>query len=412
MALASGTTAPPLLGRLPGTARPHLAVSPSPSAPVSSVRFAARAGGSRAVSLRASAPPAAATATPGSIAPAISLTEKALKHLNRMRSEKNEDLCLRIGVKQGGCSGMSYTMEFESRGSANPDDSVIEYEGFTIVCDPKSLLFMFGMELDYSDALIGGGFNFQNPNATKTCGCGGAGGGNDMAGCVIVGKGDSRNESEMGMPLLIMESLAKPRRRLSGVGTREVVMEGVGVTSTGTVEVGGASLLPRDRQDPRRRSLLRSAAAARPPRACPSKAKFGKFDAADAPTEAAPAAPATSEADGAAEQAVLEDDSCLPPDLEGAIWQSGKASADFVNSGGMRGIAELLIPQLEFLNQEGAQAEVWALSRILLDTLAEETGQVVKAVFPDAGVAALLKHQWKDAKFKCARLGFQKPTGF
>lgn len=75
---------------------------------------------------------AAATAMSGSIAPAISLTEKALKHLNRMRAEKNEDLCLRIGVKQGGCSGMSYTMEFESRGSANPDDSVIEYEGFTI----------------------------------------------------------------------------------------------------------------------------------------------------------------------------------------------------------------------------------------------------------------------------------------
>jgi Fe-S cluster assembly iron-binding protein IscA len=49
-----------------------------------------------------------------------------------MREEKNEDLCLRIGVKQGGCSGMSYTMEFENRGSANPDDSVIEYNGFTI----------------------------------------------------------------------------------------------------------------------------------------------------------------------------------------------------------------------------------------------------------------------------------------
>uniref|UniRef100_A0A453QNM9 DUF1995 domain-containing protein n=2 Tax=Aegilops tauschii subsp. strangulata TaxID=200361 RepID=A0A453QNM9_AEGTS len=72
--------------------------------------------------------------------------------------------------------------------------------------------------------------------------------------------------------------------------------------------------------------------------------------------------------------------------------------------------AELLIPQLEFLNQEGAQAEVWALSRILLDTLAEETGQVVKAVFPDAGVAALLKHQWKDAKFKCASLSDRKPV--
>ncbi|KAM0931851.1 hypothetical protein ACQ4PT_000117 [Festuca glaucescens] len=176
MALASGTSRP-LLGRLPGTVRLHLAVSSS-SAPASSIRFAARSGGSRAVSLRApplqvrAAAAAAAAATSGSVAPAISLTEKALKHLNRMREEKNEDLCLRIGVKQGGCSGMSYTMEFENRGSANPDDSVIEYNGFTIVCDPKSLLFMFGMELDYSDALIGGGFNFQNPNATKTCGCG------------------------------------------------------------------------------------------------------------------------------------------------------------------------------------------------------------------------------------------------
>ncbi|XP_021304818.1 iron-sulfur assembly protein IscA, chloroplastic isoform X2 [Sorghum bicolor] len=174
MALASGTSRL-LLGRPAGTARLHLAVSSS--SPASSIRFrrGAGAGGGRAavVSLRAPAPPAAAAAaTSGSIAPAISLTEKALKHLNKMRAERNEDLCLRIGVKQGGCSGMSYTMEFESRANASPDDSVVEYDGFAIVCDPKSLLFMFGMELDYSDALIGGGFHFQNPNATKTCGCG------------------------------------------------------------------------------------------------------------------------------------------------------------------------------------------------------------------------------------------------
>ncbi|KAG9458756.1 hypothetical protein H6P81_003264 [Aristolochia fimbriata] len=110
--------------------------------------------------------------TSGSIAPAISLTESALQHLNRMRSERNQDLCLRIGVKQGGCSGMSYTMDFEDRSNTRPDDSVIEYEGFTIVCDPKSLLFLFGMQLDFSDALIGGGFSFKNPNATQTCGCG------------------------------------------------------------------------------------------------------------------------------------------------------------------------------------------------------------------------------------------------
>ncbi|XP_051125816.1 iron-sulfur assembly protein IscA, chloroplastic [Andrographis paniculata] len=103
---------------------------------------------------------------------AIALTDNALRHLNRMRSEKGEDLCLRIGVKQGGCSGLSYTMDFESKENARPDDSVMEYNGFVIVCDPKSLLFLFGMQLDYSDALIGGGFNFTNPNATQTCGCG------------------------------------------------------------------------------------------------------------------------------------------------------------------------------------------------------------------------------------------------
>ncbi|KAK6150519.1 hypothetical protein DH2020_015451 [Rehmannia glutinosa] len=108
----------------------------------------------------------------GGLAPAIALTENALKHLNKMRSERSEDLCLRIGVKQGGCSGMSYTMEFESKENSRPDDSVMEYNGFVIVCDPKSLLFIYGMQLDYSDALIGGGFNFKNPNATQTCGCG------------------------------------------------------------------------------------------------------------------------------------------------------------------------------------------------------------------------------------------------
>ncbi|KAK3030467.1 hypothetical protein RJ639_039152 [Escallonia herrerae] len=108
----------------------------------------------------------------GGLTPAISLTDNALKHLSKMRSERNEDLCLRLGVKQGGCSGMSYTMEFESRENARPDDSIIECNGFLMVCDPKSLLFLYGMQLDFSDALIGGGFSFKNPNASQTCGCG------------------------------------------------------------------------------------------------------------------------------------------------------------------------------------------------------------------------------------------------
>lgn len=73
-----------------------------------------------------------AAPAPEGIAPAILLTDNALKHLNKMRSERNEDLCLRIGVRQGGCSGMSYTMEFENRANARPNDSIIEYNGFVI----------------------------------------------------------------------------------------------------------------------------------------------------------------------------------------------------------------------------------------------------------------------------------------
>ncbi|CAO2830550.1 unnamed protein product [Amaranthus hypochondriacus] len=123
------------------------------------------------LSIRSSSASVTAPAAEG-LAPAISLTDNALKHLKRIRSDRNEDLCLRVGVKQGGCSGMSYTMDFESKENTKEDDSVIEVNGFTIVCDPKSLLFIYGMQLDYSDALIGGGFSFQNPNASKTCSCG------------------------------------------------------------------------------------------------------------------------------------------------------------------------------------------------------------------------------------------------
>lgn len=93
---------------------------------------------------------AAAAATSGSIAPAISLTEKAFKHLDKIRAERNEDLCLRIGVRQGGCSGMSYIMEFENRANASPDDSVIEYDGFAIgnFFILNYALFMLGFRVD------------------------------------------------------------------------------------------------------------------------------------------------------------------------------------------------------------------------------------------------------------------------
>lgn len=106
-----------------------------------------------------------------------------------------------------------------------------------------------------------------------------------------------------------------------------------------------------------------------------------------------------------------EDDSCLPSDLEGAVRQASEAAATFVDSGGMRAIVELLIPQLQFLDDEGAQGELWQLSRVFVDTLIEETGcQRVKAIYPDAGAAALLKYQWKDAAFGFASLSDRKPV--
>jgi iron-sulfur cluster assembly protein len=113
-----------------------------------------------------------ATPVPPTLPPAISLSEKALAHIKKMRDQSGKDLTLRVGVRQGGCSGMSYVMDFEERSNIREEDSLIEQDGFTMVCDPKSLLYLFGMQLDYSDALIGGGFNFQNPNASSTCGCG------------------------------------------------------------------------------------------------------------------------------------------------------------------------------------------------------------------------------------------------
>lgn len=102
----------------------------------------------------------------------IQLSETALKHLHLLREKQGNDLCLRVGVRQGGCSGMSYMMDFEQESKIGAKDEVFDYDGFKIICDGKSLLYLYGLMLDYSDALIGGGFQFTNPNAAQTCGCG------------------------------------------------------------------------------------------------------------------------------------------------------------------------------------------------------------------------------------------------
>lgn len=77
---------------------------------------------------------------------------------------------LRVGVKGGGCSGIRYSMEFDDL--MKEGDETFECQGINIVCDKKSLLYLFGTELDYSDGLDGKGFHWKNPNASRTCNCG------------------------------------------------------------------------------------------------------------------------------------------------------------------------------------------------------------------------------------------------
>jgi iron-sulfur cluster assembly protein len=118
------------------------------------------------------APSVADPSTAGTTTQGILMSEAALAHVNALRDKQGSDLCLRVGVRQGGCSGMSYMMDFEEAGNIGEHDEVYDYSGFKVVCDRKSLLYLYGLMLDYSDAMIGGGFQFTNPNANQTCGCG------------------------------------------------------------------------------------------------------------------------------------------------------------------------------------------------------------------------------------------------
>jgi iron-sulfur cluster assembly accessory protein len=107
----------------------------------------------------------------------ILITETARRQLALLLTQQGSGRLLRVGVRSGGCSGMSYTMDFIAEAEVREDDDCYAYSlddgtAFEVVCDPKSLLYIYGMQLDYSTALIGGGFNFTNPNASQTCGCG------------------------------------------------------------------------------------------------------------------------------------------------------------------------------------------------------------------------------------------------
>lgn len=102
----------------------------------------------------------------------ISLSERAVLEVRRIISEQSlpPETALRVGVKGGGCSGFSYTLGFDDQMA--PTDQAAEFEGVKVVCDPKSFLYLSGTQIDFEDNLMGRGFKFGNPNASKTCGCG------------------------------------------------------------------------------------------------------------------------------------------------------------------------------------------------------------------------------------------------
>lgn len=101
----------------------------------------------------------------------IQLTETAVKQIKRFREDEGQpEGGLRVAVVGGGCSGLSYKLEFQKE--AQPNDKIYEQDGVKVFIDPKSFLYVKGLTLDYSGGLNGTGFVFKNPNASKSCGCG------------------------------------------------------------------------------------------------------------------------------------------------------------------------------------------------------------------------------------------------
>ncbi|MEW5888365.1 MAG: iron-sulfur cluster assembly protein IscA [Pseudomonadota bacterium] len=101
---------------------------------------------------------------------AITLTEKAAKHVTNFIAKRGKGIGLRLGVKTSGCSGMSYKLEYAD--DVQPDDVVFESHGVKVVVDPKSLPYIDGTELDFAREGLNEGFKFNNPNVKDSCGCG------------------------------------------------------------------------------------------------------------------------------------------------------------------------------------------------------------------------------------------------
>ena len=99
----------------------------------------------------------------------INITDSALNEVRRLLLAEDPEYGLRLGIKGGGCSGLSYTLEFTE---FRDGDTVLDYQGVTVYLDKKSTIYLSGIALDHEGGLSGKGFVFRNPHATNTCGCG------------------------------------------------------------------------------------------------------------------------------------------------------------------------------------------------------------------------------------------------
>lgn len=101
----------------------------------------------------------------------VSLTDAAADRVREIMSQSDKPFVgLRVGVKNGGCAGMSYTMEFAE--DVRPHDEVVDDKGVRVLIDPKAVLFLLGTQMDFQTTKLSSGFVFNNPNQTSACGCG------------------------------------------------------------------------------------------------------------------------------------------------------------------------------------------------------------------------------------------------
>lgn len=104
----------------------------------------------------------------------ITVSDRAASRIKEIQDEQHlpEGTKLRVGVVSGGCSGLTYDLDFDSKTDQNSEDQEFEDNGVSLIVDMRSFLYLSGTELDYTEGLEGQGFHFENPNATRTCSCG------------------------------------------------------------------------------------------------------------------------------------------------------------------------------------------------------------------------------------------------